>query len=221
VLSAFLYDENEDSLKDLWLWRVEPISVGDLFVWLALSGSIAIEAFIYPNEGERFARRPSRRITVNLRFPSVMRLANVYESLSREASELGTAEVVPAAIIDVSPGNERRDVVMLVNGQLRLFLDSIEPQPEREAFLGPLGYSRDRDDYTIDIRDILENVTVSGNPFEREVAGREPDQTIDLSQPVRRGDIIPARVNNDAVDDLFVFTHYDASLIRGLLLLSQ
>ena len=34
VLATFLYDENNDGYKDLWLWRVEPISVGDIFVWL-------------------------------------------------------------------------------------------------------------------------------------------------------------------------------------------
>ena len=51
VLSTFLRDENDDGLKDLWLWRVENISVADIFVWLAFSGSIAIEAFIYPNDG--------------------------------------------------------------------------------------------------------------------------------------------------------------------------
>ena len=71
VLSTFLYDENGDGLKDLWLWRVESISVGDIFVWLALSGSIAIDAFIYANNGERFERRPARKVTVDLKFPSV------------------------------------------------------------------------------------------------------------------------------------------------------
>ena len=35
-----LYDENEDNLKDLWLWRVEPISVGDVFIWLAIVNQI-------------------------------------------------------------------------------------------------------------------------------------------------------------------------------------
>ena len=95
VLTTFLYDENEDGLKDLWLWRVEAISVGDVFVWLALSGSIAIEAFIYPNDGERFARRPARRITVELRFPSVMRLANAYEELNRSTDAVVPGEIPP------------------------------------------------------------------------------------------------------------------------------
>ena len=34
VLSVFLFDEDDDGLKDLWLWRVETISVGDVFLWL-------------------------------------------------------------------------------------------------------------------------------------------------------------------------------------------
>ncbi|MEJ6525465.1 MAG: VCBS repeat-containing protein, partial [OM182 bacterium] len=52
VLTTFLHDEDGDGTKDLWLWRVEPISVGDIFVWLALSGSISVEAFVYRNQGD-------------------------------------------------------------------------------------------------------------------------------------------------------------------------
>ena len=63
-----------DERPDLWLWRVEPISVGDLFIWLALSGSINVEAFVYRNDGERFASRPARKITVALKFPSAVRV---------------------------------------------------------------------------------------------------------------------------------------------------
>ena len=97
VLSTFLYDENEDGLKDLWLWRVEPISVGDIFIWLALSGSIAIEAFVYPNEGERFSRRPTRKLTIELQFPSVIRLATSFQELAEEAREMQSVGLTPVS----------------------------------------------------------------------------------------------------------------------------
>lgn len=220
VLSTFLNDENEDGLKDLWLWRVEPISVGDVFVWLALSGSIAIEAFIYPNEGDRFARRPTRRVNVDLRFPSVIRLASAYESLNSESDSLELSDRPPyteAAIDDQAAMN---DLLVLRGGQVQLFLNSITESRNTE-FLGALGYSRERDNYEIDIREIINNVDVQVDPMLTRVANVSADQSIDLSSSVSRGDISAANLNGDGVDDIIVFTEYDGSHIRGLLLISE
>jgi len=221
VLSTFLYDENEDGLNDLWLWRVEPISVGDLFVWLALSGSIAIEAFVYPNDGDRFARRPNRRISVELRFPSVMRLANYYESISTQADQLDSDSVPPHSIARLDSENDRQDLLVLLGDQLRVFMNSIEVEAEEEAFLGSLGYSRERDDYRINIRDVIDNIQIGSSPQLRQVEDQQADQIIELDVPVNRGDIAALPLNADEVDDIFVFTDYDTSQIRGLLLLSQ
>jgi len=221
VLSTFLYDENEDGLKDLWLWRVEPISVGDIFVWLALSGSIAIEAFIYPNDGERFSRRPTRKIAVDLRFPSVIRLAGAYEDLSGEIDALENAVATPTATANLNDNMERADLLSLVNNQVNIFLDSIEPKDEETEFLGSLGYSRERDNYEINIREIIDNLKISGSPELQQVLGREPELTIDIAGDVTAGDLIAASLNGDGIDDVFVFTHYDASQIRGILLLSN
>lgn len=52
VLTTILLDENDDGLKDLWLIRVEDVSLGNLFLWLAVSGSIDVENFVYKNEGQ-------------------------------------------------------------------------------------------------------------------------------------------------------------------------
>lgn len=221
VLSTFLFDENEDGLKDLWLWRVEPISVGDIFVWLALSGSIAIEAFIYPNDGERFARRPTRKISIDLQFPSVIRLAGAYEDLSGEIEALEQAETISVATANLNDNLDSDELLLLVNDQVRIFLDSIEPQPEESEFLGSLGYSRDRDDYEINIREIIDNIRISGAPELQQVSDREPEMIIDIATEVTAGDLIAASLNGDGVDDVFVFTHYDASQIRGILLLSN
>lgn len=221
VLSTFLFDENEDGRKDLWLWRVEPISVGDVFVWLALSGSIAIEAFVYPNEGERFARRPARRLTVNLRFPSVMRLANAYSELNGAADAVHSGDVPPnrPASLDTDP--DRNDLLVLVGNRLDMFMDSVAPDSEDDDFLGPLGYSRERDNYEIDIREIIENVDVRSNPRLAAVADQSPDLSIDLGADLAAGDVIPARLNADDIDDVFVFTEFDGSHIQGMLLLSR
>ncbi len=220
VLSTFLNDENEDGLKDLWLWRVEPISVGDVFVWLALSGSIAIEAFIYPNEGDRFARRPARRITVDLRFPSVIRLASAYESLNAEADQLDTSNRPPFARAAIDSVEAVNDLLVLRGNQVELFLNSIE-ETRNDEFLGALGYSRQRDNYEIDIREVINNVSVQVDPTLARVSNLSADQTISLDTAVTRGDISAVNLNADSVDDAIVFTEYDGSHIRGLLLISE
>jgi hypothetical protein len=220
VLSTFLYDENGDGLKDLWLWRVESISVGDIFVWLALSGSIAIEAFIYPNNGERFERRPARKVTVDLKFPSVLRLANAYQTLNNEAETLQADGVTRTASARLDSPDEDNDLLVLMNDQIRILLNSIEPARE-DSFLGALNYSRNRDNYEIDIRDIINSASRSGNPYRDLIDSREATDEIALSQKVVDGDLIAARLNDDERDDIIVFTHFDASQIQGLLLLSQ
>ncbi len=220
VLSTFLYDENEDGLKDLWLWRVEPISVGDIFVWLALSGSVAIEAFVYPNDGERFARRPSRKVTVDLKFPSVMRLANAYENLNSEVDEIQDQGIARTTEADLEGSLEADDLVVLLDNQIQVFLDTIEPGQDQE-FLGALGYSRSRNNYEIDIREILDNVTLSGDPNLDVARSQTAAVSIDLGSNISNGDLVAAQINSDQLDDIIVFTSFDASQIRGILLLSK
>ena len=221
VLSTFLYDENEDGLKDLWLWRVEPISVGDIFVWLALSGSVAVEAFIYPNDGERFARRPSRKVSVNLRFPSVLRLANAYQDLSSQARELENSPPQPTLAAHLNGELDRQELLLMVNDQVQVFLDRIEPESEEAEFLGGLGYNRQRDEYTIDIGDIINDVGRADADRLQAINGRAPDTSLDLGEASVLGDLVSARLNDDELDDVFIFTGHDPSQIRGLLLLSN
>lgn len=220
VLSTFLYDEDEDGLKDLWLWRVEPISVGDVFMWLALSGSIAIEAFIYPNEGERFARRPSRKVSINLKFPSVIRLANSFRDLEDEVNETAESESDLAAVADFDGATPTKDVLLLVDSQLSIFMDAIEPEAESEEFLGALGYSRAQDNYEIDIKSVLDQVAINGSDELTGIEGRSPDISIPLPSTRTTTDLIPARINDDEIDDLLVFETEESGLIQGLLLLS-
>ena len=221
VLSTFLYDENKDGLKDLWIWRVEPISVGDIFIWLALSGSIAIEAFIYPNEGERFSRRPTRKLTIELQFPSVIRLATSFQELAEEAREMRSVGLTPTNKANVDNNFDGDDLLVLVNNQVQIFLNSIEPEDSSTTFLGGLGYARDKDDYTINIRNLIENISITENLRLASVDGITADLSIKLDTVVKNGDIIPALLNADSIDDIFVFTQHDNSYIQGILLLSK
>lgn len=221
VLSTFLYDEDEDGLTDLWLWRVEPISVADIFVWLALSGSVSIEAFVYPNDGERFARRPTRKITVELKFPSVIRLVNSVRNIANEAQDRDSGETTATNTANLDADREHEDLLVLVHDQLKIFLNSIEPADDSEEFLGALDYNRQRDNYEINIREILDNVSIGGNPHLDLMENRIADLSIDIGVDATTGDIIPALLNRDALDDIFVFTEYDGSHIRGILLLSK
>lgn len=220
VLSTFLFDENNDELKDLWLWRVEPISVSDIFVWLALSGSIAIEAFIYPNEGKRFARRPARKLTVSLKFPSVIRLASSVRGIEEQVSATDTEEYLVSTTGNFNDEIARADLLALIDNQLAVFLNSIEPQSEDTEFLGALGYSRDQDSYEIDIREIVDNALEDLNQSRSRVDKLNPDLTIPLSLTSSVNDIITVKINGDDTDDIFVFEAGISGQIAGLLLLS-
>ncbi len=221
VLSTFLYDENEDGLKDLWLWRVEPISVGDIFLWLALSGSISVEAFVYPNEGERFSRRPARKLNIKLKFPSVIRLTTSVQDITEQARESNLQNSSISVLANLDGDQEQEDLLVMINNRIDVFLNSIEPDATEDSFLGSLGYSRQRDDYEIDIKEIIDNVSIQSNPHLEAVADRAASFSITLTDTLENGDIIPARLNADAYDDVFVFTGQDSSHIRGLLLLSN
>ncbi len=221
VLSTFLYDENEDGLKDLWLWRVEPISVGDVFLWLAVSGSVAVEAFIYPNEGDRFARRPARKVTVQLKFPSVIRLATSVLEITREVREAGNAAPVTYRTANLDADPSRQDLLVMIQNNIEIFLNGIEPEPENEQFLAGLGYTRNRNEYTIDVRSIIDTMSVNGKYNLEQLKSRGADFQITLDQAVNNGDIIAVEFNGDQKDDLIVFLQHSSSDIEGLLLISQ
>lgn len=232
VLTTFLHDEDSDGSKDLWLWRVEPISVGDIFVWLALSGSISVEAFVYRNQGDAFARRPARKISVALKFPSVIRLASSLRQIAEDARAAtettdtltGVAQLdgsVDKPIVvsgDASLDTIRDDLMLLVGNRLSLYLSVIEAAPA-PTFLGALGYSPDRDDYAIDLKGVVDAAMVSSDPLDG--INSAPNLEIDLSAVTGTGGLVSARINQDNRDDIFVFTAMTPDAIEGILLLSD
>ena len=232
VLTTFLHDEDSDGSKDLWLWRVEPISVGDIFVWLALSGSISVEAFVYRNQGDAFARRPARKISVALKFPSVIRLASSLRQIAEDAraatettdtltgvAQLDGSVDKPIDVSgDASLDTIRDDLMLLVGNRLSLYLSAIEAAPA-PTFLGALGYSPDRDDYAIDLKGVVDAAMVSSDPLDG--INSAPSLEIDLSAVTGTGGLVSARINQDNRDDIFVFTAMTPDAIEGILLLSD
>lgn len=222
VLTSFLHDENEDGKKDLWLWRIEPISVGDIFLWLAISGSIDVEAFVYLNEGDNFARRPARKVTVTLKFPSVVRAISTVMDFREQTEAASDALYTPTAVAGIN-GAEANDVIVLIEQQIQFFLDSIqvqEPAPE-DQFLGSLGYSRQRDAYEIDLRRLIEEVEIEQQSELKAVANRSPSFAVSLPQAMRNGDVLATHMNDDVREDVFVFLQRTREDITGILLLSK
>ena len=222
VLKVFLHDEDGDGRKDLWLWRIEPISVGDLFLWLAISGSVNVEAFVYRNEGESFARRPARQVTVALKFPSAVRMISSVVDIREQARAVENTAIIPTAVANISGVGNAQDLVVLLDEQVQIFHNSIALTPPlaEDRFLASLNYSRTRDDYEIDVRRIIDEFEIAQNKELRTVQGRAPDQSFALQQAMRNGDLISAKLNADERDDLFVFLERGKEQITGIVLLS-
>ena len=222
VLKIFLHDEDGDGRKDLWLWRIEPISVGDLFLWLAISGSVNVEAFVYRNEGENFARRPARQLTVALKFPSAVRMISSVVEIREQARAIENSATIPTAVANISGVGNALDLIVLLDEQVQIFHNSIAPTPPpaEDRFLASLNYSRSRNDYEIDVRRIIDEFEIAQNKELRTVQGRAPEQTFALQQAMHNGDLMSVKLNADDRDDLFVFLERGKERITGLLLLS-
>ena len=222
VLTVFLHDEDGDGRQDLWLWRVEPISVGDLFLWLAISGSINVEAFVYRNEGDSFARRPARQITVALKFPSAVRLLSSVVDIREQARAVRDTQTIPTTVANLSGVGNARDLIVLLEQQVQVFHNAVEatPPPAEDRFLASLDYARNRDNYEIDIRRIIDEFEIEQNSELNAVQGRTPDQQLTLEQAMRNGDVQPVSLNSDERDDLLLFLQRGRDAITGILLLS-
>jgi len=222
VLSVFLADENEDGKPDLWLWRVDEVSIGDVFLWLAMSGTINMEAFVYPNEGQQFARRPARRITVALRFPSVVRMIGSVEDIRERARSLDNVIPWASANVTTSPEAGMNDLLVLMQDQVEVFYRQLQAEAEQpeDRFLASLGYARNRNSYEIDLRRIIDAFNVDVNREVNAARAREADLRVPLPEAATRGDIVATDLDNNGIDDIFVFLNRDRESVRGLLFLS-
>ena len=150
-----------------------------------------------------------------------MILVLLFTSLFAKPRDARTNIVIPAIAGNLDDQIAKEDLLVLINNQVELFLNTIEPESDSDDFLSALDYTRDRNEYEINIREIIDNISIGANPLLDNLEGRSPDLAIDLSSTVENGDIIPVRLNADLLDDVFVFTEHDSSQVQGILLLSK
>lgn len=222
VLGTLLRDEDEDGLKDLWLVRVQNVSLGNLFLWLAVSGSIDIETYVYKNQGERFASRPHRKVTVSVKFPSILRSMDMVNGAMEPENDTAVIRSVRAQLDDE---NSAEDLAVLRQQSLAVFMNAIE-NDKSEHFLGLSNYSRDKDRYVYDLGKVLENPAIGGNRDLEAVQGHEADFDIryaseKLQIDLSRADLQAWDMNGDGRDDFFVLSERDEDSVSGFLLLSR
>ena len=68
---------------------------------------------------------------------------------------------------------------------------------------------------------MLNATSLLSNPHLDATSENDADISIGLKEIVINGDIALARLNDDSVDDVFVFTQHDSSKIEGMLLISN
>jgi anion-transporting ArsA/GET3 family ATPase len=155
----------------------------------------------------------------------VISLASTFRDIERELDDARTTEKTFSSLASLDENIDQQDLILMVSNQVQFFLNSIQPEEvldnDSDLFLGALNYSRERDNYEFNIRDVIENIAIGDNRHLDAVADRTADSVIELSQGVVSGDIIPVALNKDDRDDVIIFTETDSSHIRGLLLLSD
>ena len=156
-------------------------------------------------------------------------LSSTFRDIERELDDARLEEETFSRLASLDDNIEQQDLILMAGNQIQIFLNSIQPEivldndsvSDSVLFLGALDYSRERDNYEFNIRDVIENIAIGGNSHLDAVAERTADSVIELSQGVVSGDIIPVALNKDDRDDVIIFTETGGSHIRGLLLLSN
>lgn len=221
VLSTFLHDENNDGYKDLWLWRVEPISVSDIFVWLALSGRINLEAFIYTNQNGDFARRPARKITVALKFPPVTRLASSFNQARESIRNMTDGRNEQTLRINRTSNQLADDLAHYAGGKIEIFLNNLEKEDKGSGFLSSVGYTSEQDVYEIDLRSVIDGIENQIDPLLKNTQGKKADTVIQLDNLSQDAKIFAMRLNSDNQDDFILLDGLSDQWIDGVLLLSN
>ena len=143
--------------------------------------------------------------------------------LREQARALEDTRTLPTALARVSGVSDARDLIVLLDEQVQVFHNAIAlpPAPPEDRFLASLNYSRERNDYEIDVRRIIDEFEIEQNSELRRVEGRTPDQQIPLGTAMRNGDVVPVSLNGDDRDDLFLFLERGHDHISGTLFLSH
>lgn len=223
VMGTLLQDEDGDGLKDLWLMRVQNVSLANLFLWLAISGSIDIETFVYQNQGHRFASRPHRKLTLTVKFPSILRSVDLLTTAMEPADGNNIVRAVRAQLGDA---DSTEDLAVLGQNSLSIFMNKVRAA-QNESFLGLSDYSPTKNNYVYDLGKMLENPARSNAGDPDELSNQPADLEIPLPEQLVEGadlrnmDVVAWELNADGRDDFFVLLQREESTVSGVILLSQ
>jgi len=114
-------------------------------------------------------------------------------------------------------------LLVLMNDQVEVFYQQLQPEAARteDRFLASLGYQRNRDSYEIDLRRVIDAFNIDANREVNAARVREADLRVPLPESAARGNIVATDLNNNGIDDIFVFLNRDRESVRGLLFLSH
>lgn len=225
VMGFAVEDEDLDGKQDLWLVRAEDVSLADAMLWLVTPGSFKIDFLVYRFETERFAKRPSRRIGLTLRFPPILAFIKEMQEVDISVVQAGD---VTAETADLTGSGARQDIVVLENAVLRAYHGKVQKAASLPATGGLLSgvlritdYSPDVDDYTIDLDKMIDLIPTPGKDLVELVEGSEPDVEIPLPGASEHPGVSLIDLNRDGSDDLLVIYDVDDDGLRGAIVLSR
>ena len=218
LLTSALYDEDSDGNRDLWLVRAETISVKDLFVWLVAAGSVEFEAFVYRFDGKRFARRPHRKLTVTLRFPSILSMGDLAEEFVRKSKNQA---YVATSVAELGGRAAASDFLAVSGGRLRCYFDAAPTDSTLPGVLASLGYTPEKDKYVLDLEKVLDQIALGTSRELERLSDREPDFEIALGEASDQEHIVITHLNQDDRHDMIILSEWDGAGVRGTILLSR
>jgi len=188
LLAVFAVDDDGDGKDDLAMLRVSDVSLGQALLWLVAGGTLTFDLFVYDQEGDlEFARKPSRRRTLNLALPSVTSLIDQWES-DGEAILKGFVRMPAAGDFD-GQGLDN-DVVRLTDERtLEVFLNvlgkSVNADPYGDysrwkAVMNRFDRKSDDGELTVELREFIDWAPIPGREMDEVVRGRQPDRVIAL-----------------------------------------
>jgi len=228
VLAAIFIDEDGDGLKELCLIRVEKISIGNLFVWLAISGSVDIETFIYKNNGTKFSNRPHRKLRLSVKFPSILKTYDLITDIRENPGN----NIVRTALGHSDDDTSQLEVFALGKKQIDVYLNGLQRPADVTkdidfADIGHNNYSAKQDNYVLDLGDALRNTRIGDEKSLQVVSSQEVSFSITISQNTNTeidtdiSDLMTMDFNGDKRDDIMVFSARDKDSVSGYLLLSR
>jgi hypothetical protein len=190
VLAHWVTDSDDDGMLDLHILRMEDVSVAEVLLWLVKSGSLKLDLFIYRYEDGAFAKKPTRRLKFDLEIPALLGFVDKIDDL---ASDLMTRAQVPTTVADLTGAGHKRDGLMLKDGKVQVYLGAApaewaEVWGPREYWLGFLrriGYTRERDSYTLSLEHIDQWIPLPGYELGQLLEQASVSFTLELS--ARRG----------------------------------